>query len=197
MLWRGNPRRREIALTFDDGPSPLATPLLLAVLRRYGVQATFFVMGQHARAYPYLIAEMAADGHEVGNHTFHHPNMVTVGDAVAESEIATAQLVIDRAAGRPTAWFRPPGGDYTATVAADARRLGLGMAMWTTNSGDWALPPARIVAERVLARAEPGAIVLMHNSTLNTVRALPAIIAELRRRGYAFVTVARLARDSD
>ena len=197
MLWRGNPRRREIALTFDDGPSPLATPLLLAVLRRYGVHATFFVIGQHARAYPYLIAEMVADGHEVGNHTFHHPNMVTVGAAAEESEIATAAIVIEKAAGRPAAWFRPPGGDYTTTVAQDARRLGLGMAMWTANSGDWALPPARIVAERVLARAEPGAIVLMHNSTLNTVRALPAIIVELRRRGYALVTVAQLARDSD
>ena len=197
MLWRGNPRRREIALTFDDGPSPLATPLLLAVLRRYGAHATFFVIGRHARAYPYLIAEMAADGHEVGDHTFHHPNMVTVGDAVAESEIATAAIAIDRAAGRPAAWFRPPGGDDTANVAADARRLGLGMAMWTTNSGDWAQPPARIVTARVLARAEPGAVVLMHNATLNTVRALPAIVVELRRRGYALVTVSQLARDAE
>ncbi|HEV2440602.1 MAG TPA: polysaccharide deacetylase family protein [bacterium] len=194
MLWRGNPRRREIALTFDDGPSPLATPLLLAVLRRYGAHATFFVIGQHARAYPYLIAEMVADGHEVGNHTFHHPNMVTVGEAVANSEIAAAAAVIGRAAGRPVAWFRPPGGDYNPAVAADARRLGLGMAMWTTNSGDWTLPPAKIVMERVLARAEPGAIVLMHNTTLNTVRALPAIIVELRRRGYALVTVSQIAQ---
>jgi|GEM_PF-704971 len=197
VLWRGNPRRREIALTFDDGPSPLATPLLLAVLRRYGAHATFFVIGQHARAYPYFVAEMVADGHEVGNHTFHHPNMVTVGDAVAESEIATAAIAIDRAAGRPAVWFRPPGGDYTPGVEANARRLGLGMAMWTTNSGDWALPPARIVTERVLARAEPGAIVLMHNTTLNTVRALPAIIVELRRRGYALVTVSQLAQGAE
>jgi len=196
-VWRGPRSKREIALTFDDGPSPLATPLLLSVLHRYGAHATFFVIGQHARAYPYLIAEMVADGHEVGNHTFHHPNMVTVGDPVAASEIAGAAAVIDRAAGRPAAWFRPPGGDYTPAVAADARRLGLGMAMWTTNSGDWALPPARIVTERVLARAEPGAIVLMHNTTLNTVRALPAIIVELRRRGYALVTVSELARGAE
>src|SRR5579864_5364849 len=197
MLWRGNPRRREIALTFDDGPSPLATPLLLAVLRRYGAHATFFVIGEHARAYPYLVRAMTADGHEVGDHTYHHPNMVTVGDAVAASEIGSAADVIGRTGGSPARWFRPPGGDYTAGVAADARQLGLGLAMWTSNSGDWSLPPARIVVERVLARAEPGAIVLMHNGTLNTVRALPAIIAELRRRGYALVTVSQLARDAD
>ncbi|HEV2280817.1 MAG TPA: polysaccharide deacetylase family protein [bacterium] len=197
MLWRGNPRRREIALTFDDGPSPLATPLLLAVLRRYGAHATFFVIGEHARAYPYLVRTMVANGHEVGDHTYHHPNMVTVGDAVAQSEIAAGAAMIDRTAGRPAEWFRPPGGDYTAGVAEDARRLGLGMAMWTTNSGDWSLPPFRVLIERVLARAEPGAIVLMHNGTLNTVRALPAVIVELRRRGYTLVTVSQLARDAE
>jgi chitin deacetylase len=82
-------------------------------------------------------------------------------------------------------------------VTASARRLGLGLAMWTTNSGDWTQPPPRIVVERVLARAESGAIVLMHNGTLNTVRALPAIIVELRRRGYALVTVSELARDAE
>ena len=197
MLWRGNPRRREIALTFDDGPSPLTTPLLLAVLRRYGARVTFFVIGQHARAYPYLVGEMVADGHEVGNHTFHHPNMATLGDAVADSEIATASGVIDHAAGRPASWFRPPGGDYTDGVAANARRHGLGMAMWTANSGDWSLPPSRIVIDRVLARAEPGAIVLLHGTTLNTVRALPSIIVELRRRGYALVTISQLAHDAE
>jgi peptidoglycan/xylan/chitin deacetylase (PgdA/CDA1 family) len=197
MLWRGNPRRREIALTFDDGPSPIATPLVLSVLRRYNARATFFVIGEHARAYPYLLREMSAGGNEVGDHTYHHPNMTTVGDAVARSEIATAADTIDRTAGLHARWFRPPGGDYTAQVAADARRFGLGLAMWTTNSGDWTLPPPRIVVERVLARAEPGAIVLMHNGTLNTVRALPAIIVELRRRGYALVTVSELARDAE
>jgi peptidoglycan/xylan/chitin deacetylase (PgdA/CDA1 family)/negative regulator of sigma E activity len=197
MLWRGNPRRREIALTFDDGPSPLATPLLLAVLHRYRAHATFFVIGEHARAYPYLLREMASQGDEIGDHTFHHPNMVTVGDAVARSEIAAGAAVIDRAAGRPAAWFRPPGGDYTVDVASDARGEGLGMAMWTANSGDWTLPPARVLITRVLARAQPGAIVLMHNGTLNTVQALPAIIVELRRRGYALVTVSQLARDAE
>jgi peptidoglycan-N-acetylglucosamine deacetylase len=197
ILWRGNPRRREIALTFDDGPSPLATPLLLAVLRRYNARATFFVIGEHARAYPYLLRDMSAGGNEVGDHTYHHPNMTTVGDAVASMEIASADVTIDRTAGLHARWFRPPGGDYTAGVARDARRLGLGLAMWTTNPGDFTLPPARILVERVLARAEPGAIVLMHNGTLNTVHALPAIIAELRRRGYTLVTISELARDAE
>ncbi len=196
-LWRGNPRKREIALTFDDGPSPLATPLLLAILHRYGVPATFFVIGEHARAYPYLVAEMIAQGHEVGDHTFHHPNMTTVDAATAADEIAEAAAAIRDAAGGPPRWFRPPGGDYTVEVAAAARRARLGLAMWTTNSGDWALPPAKILVERVQVRAEPGAIVLMHNGTLNTVRALPQIIVGLQHRGYTFVTVSQLAREAE
>jgi peptidoglycan/xylan/chitin deacetylase (PgdA/CDA1 family)/outer membrane lipoprotein-sorting protein len=195
-LWRGNPHRREIALTFDDGPHPLATPLLLAVLRKYGVHATFFVIGEHALTYPYYMAEMVADGHEVGDHTYHHPNMTTVDPQTVSAEIDAAASAIRRTARRTPRWFRPPGGDYTQGVVAAARRAGMGLAMWTNNSGDWALPSANVIEERVLGRAEPGAIILLHSGTLPTVEALPRIILELRRRGYVFVTVSQLARDT-
>ncbi len=196
-LWRGDPLRREMALTFDDGPSPLATPLLLAILRRYGVHATFFVIGEHARAYPYLLREMAADGDEIGDHTFHHPNLSSVDDATAAQEIAATAAVIERDAARRPRWFRPPGGDYTGAVVTAAGRTGLGLAMWTDNSGDWALPPPKVVVEHVLAHAQPGGVVLLHNGTLNTVQALPRIIAELRRRGYRLVTLSQLVRDAE
>jgi len=194
-FWRGNPRRREIALTFDDGPSPIATPLLLAILRRYGAHATFFVIGDHTLSYPYLVKQMIAEGHEVGNHTFHHPNLTTLDEGIVRQELAAATRAI-RATVGPPRWFRPPGGDYTAQVAQTAGGAGMGLAMWTANSGDWALPPPNVVTERVLARAEPGAIILLHNGTLNTVRALPVIITELKRRGYGLVTVSQLARDA-
>ena len=195
-LWRGNPRRREIALTFDDGPSPVATPLLLAILQRYGAHATFFVIGEHAIPYPYLVKQMVAEGHEVGNHTFHHPNLTTVDTATLRDEVDAAAAVIGGMAGRPR-WFRPPGGDYSPEVAEAARTSAMGMAMWTANSGDWALPPPKVLTERVLARAESGAIILLHNGTLNTVRALPGIIVELQRRGYKLVTLSQLARDTE
>jgi len=77
-------------------------------------------------------------------------------------------------------------------MVAAARRDGMGFAMWTYNSGDWALPPAKVLVDRVLAHAEPGGVVLLHNGTLNTVRALPQIIAELKRRGYRLVTLSEL-----
>ena len=194
-LWRGNPRRRDIALTFDDGPSPVATPLLLAILRRYGAHATFFVIGEHAIPYPYLVKQMVAEGHEVGNHTFHHPDLTTIDATTLQDEVDAAAAVIGETA-EPPRWFRPPGGDYSPAVAAAARASRMRLAMWTVNSGDWALPPPKVLAERVLARAESGAIILLHNGTLNTVRALPGIIAELQRRGYDLVTVSQLARDT-
>lgn len=194
-FWRGNPRRREIALTFDDGPGPMATPLLLAILRRYGVHATFFVIGERVAPYPYLVRQMAAEGHEVANHTFHHPNLTTLDAATVRQEVDAAAELIGATAGRPR-WFRPPGGDYDVRVVEAARASGMDLAMWTANSGDWALPPPKVLAERVLDRAEPGAIILLHNGPLNTVRALPTIITELRRRGYALVTMSDLARET-
>jgi peptidoglycan-N-acetylglucosamine deacetylase len=196
-VWRGNPRRREIALTFDDGPSPLTTPLLLAILRWYGVPATFFIIGEHARAYPYLVAQMEGEGHEVGDHTFHHPNMSTVDPATVRDEIGAAAALIGGITGHSPRWFRPPGGDYSEEVVAETHREGMDVALWTDNSGDWAGPSAKIVVERVLARAEPGAIVLLHNGTLNTVQALPRIIVELRHRGYTLVTLSDLVRGDE
>jgi peptidoglycan/xylan/chitin deacetylase (PgdA/CDA1 family)/negative regulator of sigma E activity len=195
-LWRGNPRRREIALTFDDGPNPVATPLLLGVLRRYNVRATFFVVGERAAPYPYLVKQMAAEGHEVGDHSFHHPRLTTVDASTVRAEIARTAETLRPLAGR-VRWFRPPGGDYDLSVVDAARESGMGLAMWTVNSRDWAPATPKALVDRVLARAEPGAIVLMHDGTLATVRALPAIIAELRQRGYELVTLSDLARGAE
>lgn len=195
-LWRGNPRRREIALTFDDGPSPVATPLLLGVLRHFGVHATFFVIGEHTIQYPYLVKQMAAEGHEVEDHTFHHPKLTTIDAPTVREEIAAGAEALRPLAGTPR-WFRPPGGDYSVEVVDAARASGMRLAMWTVNSGDWASPPPKLLVARVLARAEPGAIILLHNGTLNTVRVLPEIITELQRRGYDLVTLSELSRGTE
>jgi peptidoglycan/xylan/chitin deacetylase (PgdA/CDA1 family) len=195
-LWRGNPLRREIALSFDDGPNPVATPLLLGVLRRFGVHATFFVIGEHAIPYPYLVKQMAAEGHEVEDHTFHHPKLTTVDAATVHQEIVSGAEALTPLAGAPQ-WFRPPGGDYNVEVVDAARRSGMRLAMWTVNSGDWVSPPPNFLVQRVLARAESGAIILLHDGTLNTVRALPEMIMELHRRGYDLVTLRDLARGTE
>ena len=195
-LWRGDPRRREIALTFDDGPSPVATPLLLGVLRHFGAHATFFVIGEHAIAYPYLVKQMAADGHEVDDHSFHHPKLTTLDAPTIRQEVAAGAEALRQLSGMPR-WFRPPGGDYNVEVVDAARASGMRLAMWTVNSGDWASPPPKLLVQRVLARAEPGAIILLHNGTMNTVRALPEIITELQRRGYDLITLTELARGAE
>jgi peptidoglycan/xylan/chitin deacetylase (PgdA/CDA1 family)/outer membrane lipoprotein-sorting protein len=195
-LWRGNPRRPEVALTFDDGPDPLATPLLLEILRRFGAHATFFVIGEHVVPYPYLIKQMVAEGQEVEDHTFHHPRLTTVDASVVREEIVAGSEVLEPLVGAAR-WFRPPGGDYNVDVANAARASGMRLAMWTVNSGDWTSPPPKRLAARVLARAEPGAIILLHNGTLNTLRALPEIITGLQSRGYDLVTLSELARGTE
>jgi peptidoglycan/xylan/chitin deacetylase (PgdA/CDA1 family)/negative regulator of sigma E activity len=195
-LWRGDPRRRALALTFDDGPDPVATPLLLDTLRRFGVRATFFVIGERAVPYPFLIKAMAADGHEVEDHTFHHPDLTTVDPQVAVEEVRAGARAVEPAAPRPH-WLRPPGGDYDPAVLAAVREEGMGLAMWSGNSGDWTAPPPAQLVQRVTALAEPGAVILLHNGTLETVRALPAIITALQARGYELVTLADLAHGAD
>ena len=111
-----------------------------------------------------------------------------MGAAVIRAAVPNARRW--RGSGRPAATTpRPSSPPPTAQ--------GLGLAMWTENSGDWTLPPANIVAQRVMVRAEPGAVILLHNGTMNTVRALPDIIVNLQRRGYRLVTLSQLARDSE
>jgi len=183
-------------------PFAVAFPLLpiwvgLVAGRALPGLLTFFVVGAHVGQYPAVIREALADGDEIGNHTYTHADLLWLGNGDIAAQLANTQSTIRASTGFTPRWFRPPGGDYTVGVADAARQAGMALSMWTTNSGDWALPPAKILVERVLVRAEPGAIVLMHNGTLNTVQALPRIIVELRRRGYRFVTVSQLARNAE
>jgi peptidoglycan/xylan/chitin deacetylase (PgdA/CDA1 family) len=139
---------------------------------------------------------MAAEGQEVEDHTFHHPKLTTVDASVVREEIAAGSEVLEPLVGAAR-WFRPPGGDYSVDVANAARASGMRLAMWTVNSGDWTSPPPNRLAARILARAEPGAIILLHNGTLNTLRALPEIITGLQSRGYDLVTLSELARGTE
>lgn len=185
-----------VALTFDDGPSPLYTPEVLAVLRRYRVPATFFLVGYHALQYPDLVRAEARAGMAVGDHSFDHPLYPPFAALTAE------QITTEIARGRdalggltpPVRLFRPPGGSYSPYVVAAARRLGLRVVLWSVDPADW-LPgasAARIVA-RVLGAVRPGSIVILHDGGGNraaTVAALPAIVEGIRARGLRLVALA-------
>ncbi len=194
-LVRGNPARKEIALTFDDGPHPDYTPRLLELLAREKVPATFFVIGKMVDKHPELVQREAAEGHQVANHTYDHIRLVGLPQRQAQSEIIRGSDAIARAIGKPTRYYRPPGGEYDATVIAATKAAGSTMVLWTDDPGDYADPGADTIASRTIKTASNGAILLLHDGAKQTLPVLPEIIRTLKAQGYVFVTIADLARE--
>jgi peptidoglycan/xylan/chitin deacetylase (PgdA/CDA1 family) len=187
----GSRERRRIALTFDDGPDPARTPALLDALAELGAPATFFLLGSQVEKHPELAARIAREGHEIGNHTYSHRYLPLVRGTSVEGELAAADSAIRRATGIVPTLARPPyGGRSPWTVRAFAR-AGKRVVLWDVNSFDWKGAPADDVARRVLDRARPGSIVLMHEAREGgevTVDAVRMLVPALRERGFELTT---------
>jgi peptidoglycan/xylan/chitin deacetylase (PgdA/CDA1 family) len=179
---------RAVALTFDDGPSLTQTPAILAALGRMHAHATFFEEGRHVRGREALMRQILAAGDEIGNHSFDHPHFPGFG------ELDRTDRLIREATGFEPCLFRPPYGLLDGRVAAAAQRTGLETVLWTLDSGDERHPGVAAIRAHVVRRAEPGAIVLMHDGGRHpqTVRALPRIVSGLRARGLRLETVTEL-----
>ena len=195
---RGPAWQPRVALTFDDGPAE-STPRLLELLAKRGVPATFFCCGAQADRRPKVARAVLDAGHEIGNHTQTHPALYFRSAAFMEQEIGAAQRSLASATGVTPRLFRPPYGIRWPGLRGVQRRLGVTSVMWSVIGRDWALPAAAI-AQRVLAAAEPGAIICLHdgrglqaNPDISaTLEATDVIIAELADRGYEFRTVSDL-----
>ena len=194
ILTMGSSDRREIALTFDDGPHPAFTPQILAALRRLNVPATFFVVGKAAEKRPDLVRAMVADGHEVGDHTFSHVTLTRVSPADARTEYRADADLVARITGRRPRWCRPPGGDLDAATLAAAEAEGLTTVLWTDDPGDYANPTPDALLDRTLRRLHNGAILLMHDGPRSTIAIIPRLVAAARTLGYRFVSLADLTR---
>lgn len=193
VFFKGSPRVRAAALTFDDAPHPMYLPLVLDVLRRANVKATFFVIGRNAEAYPYFVRDMVADGHEVGNHTYHHVRLPRLPDAAVTSELQATNDVIRRITGRTARYFRPPGGEYSGRTLSVARALGLTTTFWTDDPGDFANPGQATVESRLVRHLRPGGIVLLHDNAPEGLAVLTRFAQVARSRGLSLVTVGALA----
>ncbi len=194
-LSSGSGKLKQIALTFDDGPSLTKTPALLDALDKANAPATFFVVGSRAAEAPGMLRRMAKRGDEVENHSFTHPNMNLLLLPEAESEIVRASVVIEALTGRQPHFFRPPGGNANPSVQHLAQGYGLSVAYWTVDAvhyEDLGLPSGLV--QYVLAHVHPGSIVLMHNGPEVTALAIPALVAALRAQGYSLVTLAEIAK---
>jgi peptidoglycan-N-acetylglucosamine deacetylase len=194
-LMRGNSLKKQIAITFDDGPHPKYTPQLLAILRQHQVKATFFVVGEMAEKYPELIQAEIADGHLVGNHTYHHVNLTKIPVGYVATEIQACGDVVKNITGRFPHTFRPPGGDYNPQVAEIVDALGYTMILWTDDPGDYASPGEKVIEKRLLPRLNNGGIILIHDGVQQTVDLLPWLLQELKAKGYQCVTIEEMLRD--
>lgn len=193
-LSSGSGQRKQIALTFDDGPSRTKTPALLDALDKAQAPATFFVVGSRAAEAPEMLRRMAKRGDEVENHSFTHPNMNLLLLPEAESEIVRGSVVIQALTGKQPHFFRPPGGNANPAVQRLAQSCGLSVAYWTVDAVHYEdLGSPSGLVSYILAHVHPGSIVLMHNGPEVTASAIPALVAGLRAQGYSLVTLAKLA----
>jgi peptidoglycan/xylan/chitin deacetylase (PgdA/CDA1 family) len=177
----------EIALTFDDGPDPRWTPAVLALLRQYRVHATFCLVGAHVVRHPDLVRRIAEDGHALCDHTWGHDEQLPRrSPAAIRADLRRTSEAIERASGgRAPAYFRAPGGNWSAAVVTEARRLGLRPLGWSVDPRDWTRPPAATITRTVLGAARGGPIVLLHDGYGDrsvTVAALRTILAGLPDR---------------
>lgn len=201
VIFYGNASARQVSLTFDsDGGSPGNANTYLDILHADGLHATWFVTGDFAQANPAVVQRIVADGHDLGNHTVDHPDLITPprSDAFICWELTRADQLISAAAGgdrttRP--YFRPPYGDYNAQVRELAARLGYRTIYWSIDPRDWdSATTTQDIINRVLdsPSLRAGAIILMHINSPHEAQALPSVIAGLEQKGYAIVPLSQL-----
>ena len=182
-----------MALTFDDGPDGALTPQLLDLLRARRVRATFFVTGQHAARFPEIVRREADEGHEIGNHSWDHPNLVKLDDDAIRTELDATRKAIIAACGRSPVLFRPPYGNLTVEQQLWVHEdLGYPTILWDIPSQDWKHQGPAHVEKRILEMVHPGAIILDHDTQADAIQAMPDTLDRLLAGGYRFVTVSEL-----
>jgi len=191
-----------VALTFDDGPSPEWTPKILDELKKADVKATFFMLGKNVERYPEIAKRVAAEGHEIENHTYGHRVLLYYKMNELEKEIRDTEKVIKDVTGQSTKYFRPPKAWVTGDEKRKIKEMGYGIVLWTLNSKDWVSFHDKQITQYILYRIRPGDIILFHDSGAvfsteggdrsQTVKTIPRLVKKLKERGYSFVTINEL-----
>ncbi|MBI3910264.1 MAG: polysaccharide deacetylase family protein [Armatimonadetes bacterium] len=193
-LIHGPASRRWVSLTFDDGPDPRTTPLVLDVLHATRVPATFFLIGRNAERHPNLVRRIVAEGHVLGNHSYHHIYLTRISPENARTELAACSKVIRLITGRSPRYYRPPGGHFDDSLVETGRQLGMRLVDWTDTLGDWQSPSPSLLLRHALGMLRPGGIMLWHDDIPVTAEVLLAFIQEARARGYRFVPLRAFER---
>lgn len=181
-----------VALTFDDGPDPKYTPLLLDGLKQRGIHATFFLMGQKLEGQEELVRRIQQEGHLIGNHSYRHKALTKEGEEQVCREVEETGRLIREITGTEPIYLRPPYGAWNQELE---ERTGLTTVLWTVDSMDWKLRNTEQICRRVLKDTEDGDIILMHDIFPETVEAALEVVDQLQKEGCTFVTVDELLID--
>ncbi|MDO8489562.1 MAG: polysaccharide deacetylase family protein [Candidatus Omnitrophota bacterium] len=201
-IYRVLSKEKVAALTFDDGPSPVWTPQILAVLKAADVKATFFMIGEHVQRFPELAKSVAEQGHEIGNHTYDHRGIFYYKPDELDKEVKEAEEIIKSVTGIKTKYFRPPKAWLTRQEKFQLKDMGYETVLWSLNSKDWVTFDDRYIVKYILHHIQPGDILLFHDSggvfkpeggnRKETVKAVSRLIDKLKEQGYRFVTISQL-----
>lgn len=187
--------RRLVALTFDDGPYPVETPLLLDVLSSLHVKATFFLIGHDTELFPQLAQRIERDGDEIANHTLTHPaNFEALKPRQVRRELEGGAAALERYVHDPAirTMMRPPHGRFTEQTVSVAQNAGYHVILWSDDPGDWRTVPPATIAEHIESHASAPDIILLHSGRLATIEMLPEVVARFRKAGFRFVTVGEM-----
>ena len=187
-----------IALTIDAAWSADKTRFILDTLDRYGIKATFFLCGVWVKAYPDMVKEIAARGHEIGNHSLTHPHMNRLTAEQIRTELSSLDDEIEALTGKRTKLFRAPFGEYNDTVVSTVRDLGYEIVQWNIDTVDWKEGrSADTILNAVFPKLSNGSIILSHNNGFEIETYLPKLIEQAQSQGYRFVTISELLPEGD
>ncbi|PYL03607.1 MAG: polysaccharide deacetylase [Verrucomicrobia bacterium] len=182
-----------IAMSFDDGPSATLTPKLLDLLATRHIKATFFVIGENVMEHPEIVARAAREGHEIGNHSWSHPNLAKMSQESVRSQLQRTDAAIKNATGERPTLMRPPYGSITDREKHWIHdEFGYRIILWDVDPYDWKRPGPAVVRNRILKETRPGSIVLSHDIHPGTIEAMPSTLDALEAKGFKFVTVSEL-----
>ncbi len=203
-IYRVGVKDKAVALTFDDGPSPEWTPRVLDALKRAGVKATFFMIGEYVERYPEVAKRVVREGHEIGNHTYDHHVLIYYTMNELEREILAAEGAIKKVTGRKTVYFRPPKALITAAEKNKIKEMGYKIILWTLNSKDWVTFDDKYIIRYIMRRVRPGDIILFHDAggffsteggdRSETVNTIPRLVEKLKEKGYKCITITELLK---
>lgn len=188
----GEPLKKKIALTFDDGPNADYTVELLAGLKERGVKATFFLLGKEVEKSPEIVKQMQEEGHLIGNHSYEHVDLSKLSDAEAIKQVDKTNEAIHKITGEYPEYIRPPFGSWKSNLDYETTMIEV---MWNIDPLDWQTPDTKVVVDRVIKDVEENDIILLHDASKSSVEAAFEIIDILQKEGYEFVTVEEILFD--